>query len=654
MKKQFIYGLLSLTVLSGAGLSSCSSEEDFAGPKGQKVMLSITASKDAQTRTSFEETEDGLLCKWTEGDKLLVTNTSGQRLGVITLQGEGGVTTGLFRGPVTLDGNQTVNLFYLGNGKAIPETLTENAYTLDLSAQDGTFASLAANDFMHQEADVKLLDGEATGSVMMDRRVAEGHFDLQLPGGLQLKAGDVVTITQPEGTFHVAPKIKYGNGGSLVNTTDNGTLTITKAEDGNDLYVTIFPQTLTPTFTIKKDGSIYTATLDSHEWVQSTYVCNTTDGSGIAVSDWTKKDLPIDLGDLDNWGGPNVPINMDDTGSWAKIADSNQGYVNNDYSLYISAGFSQPITFYANGITNGYLYSTKVAKPSYYQWGRWLGFPAEIEESPELNAYGQANTDGTIWADELMVPGNLANTTDWTYCNTQYGQIPAGQFYRIYTTTWRGSSGWDKTMSIRAAHIYAMKSLPSSSFCDPLNTNENCTFEDRCGNPCPDGWRIPTVEEIKNLMPSQAVSGSHAEVKNINGENYAMKWVVTTNDEGVKCVRITSVKTSKTSVSVNDAVFNSDDASMLEIGAYGILSNTGELNYKNQRAYVWTNASATASSLSGNAGAALRIVFNGTTATFGIAAQDRINGCNIIPVRDKNAKASSIKPYFPSKWQLYI
>lgn len=283
MKKQFIYGLLSLTVLSGAGLSSCSSEEDFAGPKGQKVMLSITASKDAQTRTSFEETEDGLLCKWTEGDKLLVTNTSGQRLGVITLQGEGGVTTGLFKGPVTLDGNQTVNLFYLGNDKAIPETLTENAYTLDLSAQDGTFASLAVNDFMHQEADVKLLDGEATGSVMMDRRVAEGHFDLQLPGGLQLKAGDVVTITQPDGAFCVAPKIKYGNGGSLVNTTDNGTLTITKAEDGNDLYVTIFPQTLTPTFTVTtKAGSVYTATLGIHVWEQSTYVDN-EDGSGVAV-----------------------------------------------------------------------------------------------------------------------------------------------------------------------------------------------------------------------------------------------------------------------------------------------------------------------------------------------------------------------------------
>lgn len=652
MKKLLKYGLLSLTAIAGMSFTSCSSEEDFGTSHGQKVMLTINASKDAQTRTAFQEENGSLSCTWTADDALLVTSAKGERLGVISLVDGAGNSTATFRGEVTLDNQQEVNLFYFGHNKPIPATLSGTSYELDLSAQDGSFASLAENDFMTQgEVSVTRLNGEATGNVTMMRRVAEGKFNLQLPDGLQLEAGDVVTISQPDGHFHVVPKIKWAGGGQVVNATENGTLTITKKEAGNDLYVTIFPQTLTPTFTVTKDGYIYTATLGSHVWSQETFVRN-EDGTGVKVDNWTKTELPVDLGDLDNWGGPNVPIDMDDTGSWRKIANSSEGYVNNDYSLYISAGFSQPITFKANGVTNGYLYSTNVVTPSYYQWGRWLGFPAEIGEAPELNAYGQAETDGYIWSDELMIPGDLANTTDWTYCNTQYGQIPAGQFYKMYTTTWQ--SGWDKTMSIRAAHIYAMKALPNSSYCDPLKTNESCTFEDRCGNPCPDGWRIPTVAEMRNLIPSQAVSGSYAEVKTINGEKYAMKWVVTTNSDGVKCVRITSVKTNLSSVSVNDAIFNSADASKLEIGAYGILSNTGELSYKNQRAYVWTNASATSSSLSGNAGAALRIVFDGTKATFGMAAQDRINGCNIIPVRDRSAKATQIKPYFPSKWQLYI
>lgn len=492
MKKQFIYGLLSLTVLSGAGLSSCSSEEDFAGPKGQKVMLSITASKDAQTRTSFEETEDGLLCKWTEGDKLLVTNTSGQRLGVITLQGEGGVTTGLFKGPVTLDGNQTVNLFYLGNGKAIPETLTENAYTLDLSAQDGTFASLAVNDFMHQEADVKLLDGEATGSVMMDRRVAEGHFDLQLPGGLQLKAGDVVTITQPDGAFCVAPKIKYGNGGSLVNTTDNGTLTITKAEDGNDLYVTIFPQTLTPTFTVTtKAGSVYTATLGIHVWEQSTYVDN-EDGSGVAV-ELKEEKAPVTDGMIlgVKWAAVNTRSYID-----CATYDDNAYYFS-----YIPGISLADQGLEVKHVSDNMVTPTNNPNAYHYQWGRNFGFPA--------------STGGLL---STRVPNYLNIPTSWpdkyTYYSIGYGPGTAIE-------------------SIQNPDTYIVRTDGGYDWCSST-LSEWPTYDDNGEllSAAPKGFRLPTKADFLTLLPTGDSGNTYTATKSfvVDGETIRPVYATSTED----------------------------------------------------------------------------------------------------------------------------
>lgn len=636
MKKQFIYGLLSLTVLSGAGLSSCSSEEDFAGPKGQKVMLSITASKDAQTRTSFEETEDGLLCKWTEGDKLLVTNTSGQRLGVITLQGEGGVTTGLFRGPVTLDGNQTVNLFYLGNGKAIPETLTENAYTLDLSAQDGTFASLAANDFMHQEADVKLLNGEATGSVMMDRRVAEGHFDLQLPGGLQLKAGDVVTITQPEGTFHVAPKIKYGTGGSVVGATDNGTLTITKTEDGNDLYVTIFPQTLTPTFTIKKDGSIYTATLGSHDWVQSTYVSN-ADGSGVAVADWTKTDLPTDPGDLDNWGGDVSYPTLQGSGSLTKIGKSSDAWCSNERSLQ-DFGFAAPYTFPYNAIKNGLLTSnswTNGEEARFFQWGRWLGFPKYVENA-KVTMLSYASS-GTV----AYARGVNQNTYQSYYC----WDMDSRPTY-AYSVAW-ANTGMEKQQAVNSSIIYlcADKDYLKSAY-------KTLSWEQRSGNPCPDGYRIPTAEEMYIFVPEKGLdsdgqfNGSHAEVKTVNGQKYAVKWTVNSSN---KSVSIACAETTLDEVDTNSSVFNG--AKSIELYAKGFMysedAGVGLNETLTDGTYVggyWTSSMYTEEA--GN-GLGVMVYIKGSTCQVSLESIPMSWGLCIMPIKDSKAKATPIKPWFP-------
>lgn len=465
MKKQLIYGLLSLTVLSGAGLSSCSSEEDFGGPKGQKVLLTVNASKDAQTRTAFEEKDGDLLCTWTEGDQLLVTDRAGQRLGVISLVEGAGNATARFEGEVVLDGSQTVNLFYLGNGKEIPSTLSGDSYVIDLSAQDGSFASLAANDFMAQEVNVTLLNGEASGSAEMMRYVAEGRFDLQLPDGVQLEAGDVITISQPDGKFQTTRKVKYATIGTVANQT-NGTLTITKAEAGNDIYVTILPQTLTPTFTVKKGEKVYTCTLGEHVWTATSFVRAEDGGVPVVFEDTTAPDHTKN------------PL--------AKWAESDLKRV--------STGVSTKSDFTGNYTTTG----------SYYQFGRNYGFTSVSDAQQN---YGVERSDMASNRNVYSGTGSTATVSTYYASTITFANYPNYFFIDNnhngdYRTPEHGETWYERAKS------------------------NGYTYD----SPCPDGWRLPTVAEYKEIMP--AIDGKAG-----NQGSSAWNTLVQfkTLDNGVKC-----------------------------------------------------------------------------------------------------------------------
>lgn len=467
MKKLLKYGLLSLTAIAGMSFTSCSSEEDFGTSHGQKVMLTINASKDAQTRTAFQEENGSLSCTWTADDALLVTSAKGERLGVISLVNGAGNSTATFRGEVTLDNQQEVNLFYFGHNKPIPATLSGTSYELDLSAQDGSFASLAENDFMTQEVSVTRLNGEATGNVTMMRRVAEGKFNLHLPDGLQLEAGDVVTISQPDGHFRVTPKFKYATCGSVVNTNENGTLTITKKEAGNDLYVTIFPQTLTPTFTVTKGEKVYTCTLGEHRWTESSFV-RAGDGSGV----------PVNLVDNDAPDHTKNPL--------AKWAESDLKRV--------STGASTKSDFTGVYTTTG----------SYYQFGRNYGFHSV---SDAQQAYGVERSD--MASNRNVYSGTGSTSTVSTY----YASTINFANYPNYFFIDNNHNG-DYTAPDHAQTWY--ERAKSNGY----------TYD----SPCPDGWRLPTVAEYKEIMP--VIDGKAG-----NSGSSAWNDLVQfkTLDNGVKC-----------------------------------------------------------------------------------------------------------------------
>ena len=273
MTKNFIYTASALLLGSAITLTSCQSEEDFGQMGGNgEVLLTVTANRGvAGSRTSFEESEGNLITNWNEGDQLVVTDATGANLGVLTIVSGQNTSEGVFEGTIKLGDNENVNIVYLGSGYEGDLEEVSNKVVFNISAQDGTFAGLTEKDYLTETAPVTKLNGtEATAKVNMTRSLAHGYFTLALPDGVTLAAGDQITITANEGLY-AQRTLKLGGFG-ISNLTTSNTITVTKAEAGNDFYLTVIPGTFAPQFTVVKDDVTYTASLASRSWSPAEYV----------------------------------------------------------------------------------------------------------------------------------------------------------------------------------------------------------------------------------------------------------------------------------------------------------------------------------------------------------------------------------------------
>lgn len=485
MNKKYIYGLLALTILSGVGLPSCSSEEDIAELGGEKVMLTIRASKNADdTRTAFEEKDGNLNCTWTEGDQLLVTsNSTGARLGVITLAEGAGQESAVFRGEVVLDDYESVNLFYLGKDKAIPSSITTTDYVIDVTNQDGSFESLAKNDFLAQgDVQVSKLNGEATGSTELLRYVAQAHFNLQLPNNATLKAGDIITISQPDGAFKTTMKVKYKTTGSVIATNENNTMTITKAEDGNDIYVTMIRQTnVVPTFTVSTGGKVYSGTLASHDWAAGTYV-RAADGNGIPVVLQEEPQAETDGEILGvKWASVNTRSYID-CATW------------DDDAYYFS--YIPGISLAEQGLSVKHV-DQNIINPNnnpyayHYQWGRNFGFPAST--------------------------GGIADTHVPNYLNLSLNWPNDYLYYSVY------NGAITAEQSISNPDVYIVRTNGAYDWCSstlsdwPLYYDEE---NDERMSVAPVGYRLPTEDDFLTLLPEGQSGNTYTATKtfSVDGE----------------------------------------------------------------------------------------------------------------------------------------
>lgn len=349
---KYIYSAAAFLSLSCIALTSCQNEmEQIGAPAGKEVLLRVTANRgDAETRTALEHDGGDLTCNWSVGDQLMVVGQStGKKIGVVTLVSGEDDPNAVFEGIVDLSDNTNVSLVYLGtaeNAENYSESL--NYLSLNLSEQNGTLASLSDKDVLtsstfvvdntYSSKEVEIAD------VTMTRQLAFGRFSLDFgEENVTLEAGDVITITG-EG-LRSEGKVNFRNGGSVPDNSASysgpTSITITKTEGGNDFYVTMLPcGNVTPTFTVVKGGDTYTATLGAHNWVSGEYVraYDAANSSESGVSVTMEKEAAIDHS--------KNPL--------AKWAESNLAY---DKSSKTSD-----------------FVGSETASGSLYQWGRNVGF----------------------------------------------------------------------------------------------------------------------------------------------------------------------------------------------------------------------------------------------------------------------------------------
>ena len=127
-RENILFRILFLFTIFTLGWVTTGCREDVAGASGitRRVRLSVNVTDDGGnlTRATLTEEEGRLKSDWTSGDKLIVANSKGEKLGELTLKSpanketdsEGG-TVYRFEGDITTEdsGTATYSFFHIAN-----------------------------------------------------------------------------------------------------------------------------------------------------------------------------------------------------------------------------------------------------------------------------------------------------------------------------------------------------------------------------------------------------------------------------------------------------------------------------------------------------------------------------------------------------------
>lgn len=467
IQKQFFYSWLAAFAVA-MPFSSCSEEEGSLASPGRDVRLTVTVNRDANdTRSVLSEENGNLVCSWEASDNILVTDASGNKLGVLTLTSQPGLSSGTFSGKITTtaSGNTPLNFLYLGSKTEQELLALSSPLTIDYSGQGGTLDWLSSNDFFSVTENVDIAGSVANiDGIELKRKIAFAHFSIALPSGVSY-GGEDITISGPGIYTHAS--VTSANSVTFSNreNAEEGAITISKTSGNPDFYVAILPKedkAITPTFTVNIGSKDYTATLKERTWEASEFV-RAEDGKAFTIT------LEAAPEPVDDTVGPVFSVN----GKKFKFTKANLAwdrinrlwYLHDEqYTCLYSKGWydkdgkilklqnttgnsADKIDLYNFGATGEFL--------SYY-WseynnGQGLMIDQQINV-PEYWAYQGGNrtinsrTDGgknptqdqtcnTAGTDNFLQNGIQNTPMDWGY---SYGkQVNDGHYFTLYSSEWK-------------------------------------------------------------------------------------------------------------------------------------------------------------------------------------------------------------------------
>lgn len=512
----------SIYVLSLAGmlgLWSCTADEEMAGMEnsGKQIPVTITVSRAAMPDTRTVLTEDGngnLTDVWSETDQLALVDATGEQVGTLEFQeyvSEDNKSTAVFEGTMTATGEGTkpYRIWYLGAGESPYSKFelgkiqsndgnTWNVVT-DLATQSGNFGDLVKGDLMHAsvELDIQGKKAYAAKSVTMEKLLAMAHFSLQgaTNGKLTITNGGFT----PYKVYHYAKDADYvgekkiREGITIANVT------------GEDVYVVlpVTKQPLTYTFTLNSGNDTWTYTTEGTNTLEAgKYYCN-ADGTGIGIVLEKEQEEEV----VDHSKNPLL--------KWAET-----NLVHNENS-YISS-------FAESYLTSG----------SLYEWGRNHGFTDYNDARGTLiqsGRYGYYYWEYAVTTDAPTYGLELHAGTGLHRLSGQWAQ----ESFLVYETA-QDIRDFPK-MYMMNANIYGENNGDYWVFADGgddwYERAEACGYSET--NPCPEGWRLPTEEDFKEIAPNTNLSGftslkdvinNHVELKTTkSGVRYAIRWLNSEN-----------------------------------------------------------------------------------------------------------------------------
>lgn len=233
--KKIMLGAAAFSMVMG--MASCSNEDlkTTVANEGKTVNMTVKLTKPGEnsTRTSLEENNGSLDCKWSENDVVVITDANGVKKGYLTIIEGAGTDKATFKGEIAglNDGENTVNFLYLGNG-VNPRVENLFPYEYDYSEQSGEMSDFSAKDFLYStNVKVNVADEDCYVEDMgLQRFISFAHL----------------TVTANGASVEDGVKISAENLYNKVTLSATGEVTLAKGDINvtkSDMYIVVVPNT---------------------------------------------------------------------------------------------------------------------------------------------------------------------------------------------------------------------------------------------------------------------------------------------------------------------------------------------------------------------------------------------------------------------------